>query len=207
MAKRLLPGLILALFLALIWAAFFWEPVLQDADDTAPQEALSMAPPGGGGFELRSSLGPVTLELLRGKVVTLYFGYTKCPDICPTSMGYLGLALNELSPDELAQVQALFISVDPERDTLERLKSYGEYFHPGILGVTGSAEEIAVVAEKFGAGYRRVEQLTPSSYTIDHTSDIYVIDREGELVERLAYGLPPGKILDALRNVLRPVEE
>ena len=95
--------------------------------------------PTGGDFTLQSATGPVTLKDYRGKVVLLYFGYTYCPDICPTSLTATAQALGQLAPAELARVQTLFVSVDPERDTPARLKDYGAFFHPSIIGVTGTA--------------------------------------------------------------------
>ncbi len=205
MQKFLPHGIILVLLLALIWAAFLWDPSAKPPDIQAERrdEPVVAAAPMGGDFTLQSYRGPVALDSLRGKVVALFFGYTRCPDICPMSLGYLGLAFNELSPDEIADVQGLFISVDPERDTLDRLRDYGEYFHPNILGITGDQAEIAGIAERYGAGYKKVEQELTTSYTMDHTADIYLIDRQGRLRESISHGTPPSRILEAIRELLR----
>ena len=89
----------------------------------------------GGDFTLLSSQGKFSLKQFRGKVVLLYFGYTKCPDVCPTSLAFLSQALNELSDDELKSVQGVFVSVDPRRDTVQVLDEYVSYFHPNLIGV------------------------------------------------------------------------
>jgi len=116
-------ALILLLVAAIVWLAIYWEPDYQD-----PRGKTEM--PAGGDFSLVSASGPVELKALRGKVVVVFFGYTTCPDVCPTSLGVLSNALSGLRDTELKRVQGLFISVDPERDTLEKLQKYGRYFHP-----------------------------------------------------------------------------
>ena len=146
MQRTLLLVFILILGGVLIWMSLLWEPA-PDPELCALTPPLASAPVGGD-FTLQSYRGPVELQDFRGQVVLLYFGYTWCPDICPTSLGLTSLALKALKPDELARVQSLFVSVDPERDTLEKLKNYGEYFHPKILGITGSPEAVAEVTQK-----------------------------------------------------------
>jgi len=144
----------------------------------------------------------VELKALRGKLVVLFFGYTSCPDVCPTSLGLLSMAFSGLQDSELEQVQGLFISVDPERDSLERLQEYGEYFHPRILGVTGSPGQVAAVADMYGAAYRKSGQGEPSNYMMDHTADLYVIDRAGRLYSRIRHGTPARELLQLLRQLL-----
>ncbi|MBA1444469.1 MAG: SCO family protein [Chromatiales bacterium] len=200
MQRIFLLGVIVLLSGLLIWVALFWAP---QPDSVPSHEQLSIsATPVGGNFALESHLGPVSLNDYRGKVVILYFGYTWCPDICPTSLGFLSMALNELTEDELAGVQPLFISVDPKRDSLERLRVYGEYFHPSILGVTGLPEAVEEAAEKYGAAYSIVEQLTESNYVVDHSADTYFIDREGELTKVMPHGTPPEEMLALMRRML-----
>lgn len=194
--KRILPvALVLLLALMLIWVAVYWQP--------GKSRSTSLeGPPEGGDFTLRSAAGPVSLGDYRGKVVVLYFGYTWCPDICPTSLGLLSAALNELSDAELEQIQALFVSVDPQRDSVERLKEYAAYFHPSLLGVTGTPEQLQQVARQYGAAYRIVEQDSAAGYLVDHSADLYLIDRQGRLVDTLHHGTPPERILAALKQRL-----
>ncbi|HEB95969.1 MAG TPA: SCO family protein [Sedimenticola thiotaurini] len=194
--KRLLPWiLVVSLALALAWVMVSWHPGENDGGHLS-------GPPKGGDFVLQSADGPVSLEQLRGKVVVLYFGYTWCPDICPTSLGLLSAALNELSTQELARFQALFISVDPERDSVERLREYAAYFHPAILGVTGTPEQLQRVARQYGAAYRIVRQDSAAGYLVDHSADLYVIDKQGRLRETLHHGTPPERILEVLKRYL-----
>nr|WP_305792943.1 SCO family protein [Sedimenticola hydrogenitrophicus] len=186
---------------ALIWLLLFWQP--QSGHEVPAASPMNLAEaPKGGDFVLNSYKGEIDTRALRGKVLILYFGYTWCPDVCPTSLGFLSAALDQLSAEELGEVQPLFISVDPERDNLEHLKSYGEYFHPAILGVTGSHEQLGRIAALFGAAYRHVEQPSATDYVVDHSADIYLIDRQGRLLTTIRHGTQPGEILNAIRAVL-----
>ena len=194
--KKVLPlGLIMLLSIALVWLVLLWHP---EQSDTIKISSV----PQGGDFTLNSVSGPVSLESMRGKVVVLYFGYTMCPDVCPTSLALLSSALNGLSKDELEQVRALFISVDPDRDGLERLQNYAAFFHPSIQGVTGTDEQLAAIAKQYGAAYRKSKQDSALGYVVDHTADLYLIDRQGKLRESIKHGTPPNDILQALRRLL-----
>lgn len=157
----------------------------------------------GGDFVLHSSQGKFSSKQLRGKVVLLYFGYTKCPDVCPTSLSILAQALNELSADELKSVQAVFVSVDPKRDNFQVLDEYVSYFHPSLMGVTGSVSEMAEVAKRYGAQYKEVA-LEGSSfgYAVNHSAATYLITAEGELRFVFPHQTPSFVILEAIRYLL-----
>lgn len=191
-----LPLISLLLLGTLLLATLLWWQPQQ-----APTSAAPALPPGGD-FTLHSAAGPVSLQALRGKVVLLYFGYTSCPDICPTSLTMMKIALSQLSSEELEQVAGIFVSVDPERDTPQRLAQYTHHFHPSITGVTGSRDEVAEVAQHYGAIYRRAEGETALGYTVDHSSITYVIDQQGRLVKTLPHGALPQTILQELRRLL-----
>lgn len=170
----------------------------------AHKPAHSPYPGLGGDFTLQSSDGPVSLKDYRGKEVVLYFGYTSCPDVCPTSLGMLSLALRKMTAKERDNLQVFFISVDPERDTLQRLHDYAKAFHPKIMGITGSAQEIADVAGRYKVLYKKVEM--PGSalgYSVDHSSIYYVLDRNGALQKLIYHGTPVDKIVSDLREVLQ----
>jgi len=163
-------------------------------------------PPGapkGGDFVLRSADGPVDTRALRGKVLLIYFGYTNCPDVCPVSLAAAVQALNALSAGERARVRLILVSVDPERDTPERLKEYAAYFHPEMVGVTGSAEQIAAVAQSFGAGYVRQPARQDGSYAVDHTTRTYVVAPDGRLAASLELNSPAEKYLETVRGLLK----
>jgi len=192
--------LTLGLLVLLVWLILIWQPT---PDLSAHHRQLGVEDaPGGGDFVLYSPRGPVDLHDLRGRVVLLYFGYTWCPDICPTNLAAQGIALSQLSADELANVQSLFVSVDPERDDLDRLREYTAYFHPSILGVTGTAEEVAYAAGLYGAAYRRVEQDSALGYAMDHSASTYLIDQRGRLTRIFQHGTSPDELRRGIQGLL-----
>jgi protein SCO1 len=166
-------------------------------------QTVATPEPPGGDFTLTSADGPVALRSLRGKVVLLYFGYAGCPDICPTSLTAMAQGLKALTPDELARVAGLFVSVDPERDTPVSLKTYATFFHRNITGVTGTPAELNEIVDRYGAAYRKQEVKSAVSYVIDHTSFITVIGRDGKIVERLPHGTAPDAIAASVRRQFR----
>jgi protein SCO1/2 len=159
--------------------------------------------PKGGDFVLRSASGPLDTKTLRGKVLLIYFGYTHCPDVCPASLAAGAQALNTLTAEERAKVRLIMVSVDPERDTPERLKEYAAYFHPEMIGATGSAEEIAAVAQSFGAGYVRQPARPDGSYAVDHTTRTYFVAPDGRLAVSLELNAPAEQYLETVRGLLR----
>lgn len=138
-------------------------------------------------FTLRAASGPVKLSDFRGKVVLVYFGYTFCPDICPTSLAATARALRELPPGDLEKVQTLFVSVDPERDTPEHLAEYARFFHPSIVGLTGAPEAVAQAAQPFGVVYARHQVSGASGYVVDHSALTYLVAPDGHLAARLPH--------------------
>ncbi|KAA6182696.1 SCO family protein [Thiohalocapsa marina] len=191
---------VLALLLA--WLLWYWQPAPMDPQAAHRQLGLA-AEPTGGDFELQSWQGPVGLADLRGKVVLIYFGYTWCPDICPTNLALIALALQSLTPAEREAVRILFVSVDPERDTPDRLKTYAGYFAPEILGVTGDEAAVARVASLYGASYQRSEQSDSAmGYAVDHSAYTYVVDTQGRLVETLEHATPAERIVEVIRGYL-----
>jgi protein SCO1/2 len=196
MNNKIAQVVVAGLVIVLAWLLLLWEPGGSDAEPSLT------AGPRGGEFSLQSADGAVNLEDYRGKVVVLYFGYTFCPDICPTSLSLLSVTLNELSADELQQVQALFISVDPQRDSLEHLKTYAGYFHKNIIGVTGSREQIDAAVKKYGAGYNIDKSASKADYSVDHTSYTYIIDKGGKLRFTLVHGTSADEISRTIRSLL-----
>lgn len=170
------------------------------ADD---QPAPAAPGPGGGGFTFSSVRGPVSLDDLEGKVAMLFFGYTSCPDVCPLSLAKIGACLSSLEAGQAQHVDALFVTLDPGRDTAERMHRYAEFFHPDIIGLTGARKEIDEVAARYGVAYER--KPSPESalgYTISHPDTILLLDGDGVLVDRVEGGEGKealrGKVLELL---------
>ena len=141
-----------------------------------------------------------TLADFRGKVVVVFFGYTRCPDVCPTTLADLKAAREQLG-DEGKRVQVLFVTVDPERDTPKLLASYVPAFDPSFLGLYGDAAATARVAKEFKVFFQKVPGKTPDSYSVDHTSASYVFDPQGRLRLLVRPGNVPNLVAD-LRTLL-----
>ncbi len=128
-----------------------------------------------------------SLKDFRGKVVVVFFGYTQCPDVCPTSMQELAEVKQMLGQDG-DRLQGIFVTVDPERDTPPVLKAYMANFDPSFLALSGTPEEIAAVAKDFKIYFKKVDGKTPTSYTMDHSAGSYVYDTAGRLRVYNRYG-------------------
>jgi protein SCO1/2 len=137
----------------------------------------------------------------RGKVVTLFFGYTHCPDVCPTTLSDMAQAVKLLGPDG-ARVQVLFATVDPKRDTPELLRNYVPAFNPGFLGLYGDAAALAKVTQDFKIYAAERPGKTAESYTVDHSAQSLVFDTKGRLRLMLPYGTAGDKIASDLRVLL-----
>ncbi|HRJ51534.1 MAG TPA: SCO family protein [Candidatus Thiothrix moscowensis] len=156
----------------------------------------------GGDFTLTQGGTPLKLSDFSGKLVLVYFGYASCPDICPTSLAIISAGLRELSAEQLAQVQPVFVSVDPERDNGEKLMAYAKHFHPAFIGITGTPEEVQQAARQYGAFYARVESNSAMGYLIDHTSQSYLLSKDGKSVKILPHNITPAMVADSIRQGL-----
>lgn len=140
------------------------------------------------GFSLPDHDGRTrTLADFSGKVVVVFFGFTQCPDVCPTSMNELAEVKKRLGADG-ERLQGLFVTVDPERDTATVLKAYMGHFDPSFLALIPSRDQLPVVAKDFKIYYKRVEGQTPTSYTMDHSAGSYLYDPQGRLRIYHRYG-------------------
>lgn len=168
--------------------------------------ANAWARPPGGDFELKDPAGRIVrLSGFQGQVVVLAFGFTHCPDICPTELLQFAQLLSDLGPDS-EYVQPLFISVDPARDTPEVLTKYIGAFNPKILPLTGTRTELSKVARQYGTYFRYVK--SPSGgYTVDHTGNTYVIDTRGKLNAVFPFGAPLKELERAVRSLLPSVAQ
>ena len=190
----LILGLLAAVSIGIgIWAG------MQGGSQQKPQGYPDL----GGDFTLLSDKGPVSLQDLRGKVVPIYFGFTHCPDVCITSLGNIAAGLKALSPAEQAQIQPLFITVDPERDDAARVGEYARYFHPRMIGLTGSLAEITDVAKRHFVLFEKVPlEDSNMGYTMDHSSIIYVVGKDGVIRSLIQHGEKPAEIAKTLREAL-----
>lgn len=144
-------------------------------------------------FTLQSAQGPVTLSSFQGKLVVLSFGYTSCPDICPLTLANLRQGMDRLG-DKAGNVQVIFISVDWNRDTPEKLSGYASAFRPDFIGLTGTQAQIDKVTKDFGIFYLLNVPDNNGFYSVDHTSTVLVLDRQGRLVLTWPNGTQPDEI-------------
>ena len=163
-------------------------------DPALPAPEIELARDNGSSFRLSE---------LRGNLVLLFFGYTSCPDACPTTLSELRKVNEELG-SAASQVKVVYVTVDPERDTPEKIQKYVTIFNPSFIGLSGSLEELEPVWKDYGV-YREVDQLTASAsgYLVTHSSRVYVIDQDGNLRLSYSFGTPTGDILHDLKILLK----
>ncbi|TAL97104.1 MAG: SCO family protein [Paraburkholderia sp.] len=161
---------------ALLMAGCNKAPAFQNLDITGNTQF-------GADFSLPDTNGKTrTMADFKGKVVVLFFGYTHCPDVCPTTMAELSQALQQLGPKDAGRVQVLFVTVDPERDTPALLAQYVPAFNPTFIGLRPASDaQLVKVTKDFRVYYAKVPGKTPDSYTMDHTAASYVFDPDGKL--------------------------
>lgn len=191
MARAHVPRALLAL--AALAAAYFPAGAQEAAPDEAArlmQELMSGRAAVGGPFTLTDTGGRArSLADFRGRIVLLYFGYTSCPDTCPTDLAQIARAVSDLDRAGMA-IQPIFITLDPDRDTAPVLGHYLAAFHPRLLGLRGTPEQTQSVARAYKVAFRRVQAPGSASYVLDHSTFTFVLDRDGSYVAFFPPGTP-----------------
>ena len=187
----------MALFLAVLVSLFVI------TTDTSLAEKPKSLDNLGGDFTLMAHSGEVSLSDYQGKAVVMYFGFLTCPEVCPSSMTTISTALNRLDVDKAAQTQAILVSVDPKRDTPEKLAEYAQFYHSSLIGLTGTKEQIDSVTNQYGAYYdfSEIESVT-ADYGVEHSSRYYVIDRNGKLVTAMRHSTTPNELAAQIEELL-----
>ena len=156
----------------------------------------------GGDFTLTDLNGkPFSLQSTRGKVVLLFFGYTVCPDVCPTTLVEMKRVVAELG-EKSKQIKVIFISIDPERDTAERLKEWLAFYDKRFLGLTGSPADIKNVAKMYRARYKKYNADSAAGYLLKHTSYVFLLDKSGVLRYKIPFNTPTEIIIGGIEKVL-----
>ncbi len=160
--------------------------------------------PQGGPIAMPSTQGDFSLtQLGDDDIAIVSFGYTYCPDVCPMNQAVKRQALSQLSDEQRARVVPVMITVDPERDTLARMGEYMQFFGNEFIGLVGSQAQLADVAERYGVIWRRVEAPESAmAYTIDHSASLFLVNREGEILQRVLYSPTPHGLVSALESEL-----
>ena len=158
----------------------------------------------GGNFTLTSKDGDVSLTDYQGKVVVMYFGFMTCPEVCPQSMTVISSALARFNDEQLQSTQAVLVSVDPARDTPERLAEYAQFYHANLIGLTGTKDDIDRVTRQYGAYYdfTEIESVT-EDYGVEHSSRYYVIDQKGKLVAAMRHSTTPNELYTQMFELLK----
>ncbi|HSO41804.1 MAG TPA: SCO family protein, partial [Rhodospirillales bacterium] len=158
----------------------------------------------GGAFNLVDDDGKAVTDVdFRGRYMLVYFGFTYCPDVCPTSLNRNMQALDLLDEAQAEKVQPILISVDPERDRPAHLKEYVGHFSPTMRGLTGTPEQVAAAAKAYGVYYAKMPNADDSaSYLVDHTSITYLMGPDGRFVQHFRHDLPPNEMAEQLRKLL-----
>lgn len=181
------------------WVALWLRP---DTVGQAIRSAAGVASPAvsvGGAFSLVDQAGrPVTEATWRGRWMLIYFGYTTCPDVCPTELQTMAAALESLG-SQAAQVVPIFITVDPERDTPARLADYVKLFDDRLVGLTGTAQQIDTVARAYRVYYARVTSAQSTTYLMDHSSFVYLMGPDGALRAMFRPGTSAQELAGAIR--------
>jgi protein SCO1/2 len=183
------------------WQRPLTVPVPPELETTLLPEPRPLA-----SFQLTDQDGkPFGPERLQGKWSVVFFGYTHCPDVCPTTLGTLnGVAKRlEQQPNGLNDTQFVFVSVDPKRDSPQHLKDYLAYFHPAYRGATGERAQIDAVVKQFGAVYMFEGDTSGDSYVVNHSATLYVVDPEGRLYARLLPPHEPAQLTETLERLRR----
>ena len=189
---------ILALLAALLVAGLAFYGARQAGQVISTGTALV-----GGPFSLTDQTGrKVTDKDFRGHYTLVFFGYTYCPDVCPTELQVMSAALDSLGA-KADNIQPIFISIDPQRDTPEILKQYVANFHPHLLGLTGTPEEIASVAKAYRVYFSKVESNSgPNTYLMDHSTIIYLMDKEGKFLKHFSYSTDAAALAKAIEEAI-----
>ncbi len=197
--KILLVGLVSFLLIGAVGAGVFLFSEPASFRGTTYAEPYPVAPdfaltrPNGNSFRLSER---------RGRIIVLFFGYTSCPDVCPTTMAELNQALEKLD-DQAAQVQVLFVTVDPQRDTPERVQEYVDHFNPNFIGLSGSEAELAKVWNDYGVFREVVEGTSAAGYLVNHTARVTLIDQQGNLRVSFPFDTPVEDIVHDLKLLLK----
>jgi len=194
-------GSFLLIGIVALWMILFGKP--DSLRGTAYGEPYPAAPDivltrsGGANFQLSET---------RGKVVLLFFGYTSCPDVCPTTLAELKQALGKLSDDQAKQVQVLFVTVDPARDTPERMQEYVNHFNTDFIGLSGTETELKKIWDAYGVFREIASESTALGYVVNHTARVTMIDRNGNMRISFGFDVPVDDIVHDLKIILKEKE-
>ncbi len=206
MHKRAIIILLVGLLVLLGGAAAYIGSKQFHTEADLPSQAGSGTPEIGGAFELLDQTGETRTQAdFAGRHMLVYFGYTYCPDVCPTSLSIMSQALDLLEAETGSledRVVPVFVTVDPARDDVPAMAAYAEHFHPRLVALTGSDQQIAAAAKAYRVYYRKAEDPSASEYLMDHSSFIYLMGPDGTYVGHFAHNASPQEVAEGLKGLL-----
>ena len=205
MAQKAVPRKAIAVLIGLLLVLGIAVFALLQLEPRGKVTTQSGTPLIGGAFELTDHTGKnVTNKDYLGKFTLVYFGFTYCPDICPTELQHIAGALDIIGEKRRKQLTPLFVTIDPERDTRELMASYVENFHPDIVGLVGTTEQINKMGKTYRVYFKKVvDKDSPDGYTMDHSALVFLMDKKGNYVRHFSYGTTPQKMADGLIKAMQ----
>ena len=197
--KTLMVGIISFLLIGIVavWTILFGKPAsfrgTTYAEPYPPASDIALTRADGTGFQLSG---------MRGKIVLLFFGYTSCPDVCPTTLAELNQAMGQLG-DDAKNVQVVFVTVDPGRDTPERVQEYVNHFNSNFIGLSGTEDELTKVWNDYGTYREIVEGTSALGYLVNHTARVTLVDADGNLRVSFSFEMPVDDIVHDLKLILK----
>jgi cytochrome oxidase Cu insertion factor (SCO1/SenC/PrrC family) len=194
-----ITGVLAALALITAYVIGVW-PFAGKLEQVAESQGEALV---GGPFTLVDQTGGrVTDADFAGRSKLMFFGYTYCPDMCPLGLATMAAAYEQLSPEEQQRVVPIFVTVDPERDTVEAIADYVDLFHPAMVGLTGTLEETAATAKAYRVYYRKAESESATEYLVDHSTFTYLMDEENRYVTHFGHDAQPADLVEGIRRHL-----
>jgi len=194
----------IVLILAVSFAILIWRQYMVPVGTpgTVISESTTGKPKIGGPFSLVDQDGKAVTEAdFKGRFMLVYFGYTFCPDVCPTSLSAMADALDMLG-DKADRIVPVFITVDPERDTPEQMKMYVQYFHPRLVGLSGTVEQVAAAANAYKAYFAKATEVGGEDYLMDHSSITYLMGPDGQFISHFSHGVDGEEMAKRLKEFL-----
>lgn len=194
----------IVLILTISFAVLIWRQYMVPTGSPAVvmSESSTGKPKIGGSFSLVDQDGKAVTEAdFKGRFMLVYFGYTFCPDVCPTSLSAMAEALDILG-DKADQVVPVFITVDPQRDTPEQMKMYVEYFHPRLVGLSGTVDQVAAAANAYKAYFAKAGDGTEEEYLMDHSSITYLMGPDGQFISHFSHGVDGEEMAKRMKEFL-----
>ncbi len=191
---RILLSLVLIIIAIIVWIQFLNK-------ENAPTAAENSRALIGGEFSLTNHKGVVVTDKdFLGKYMIVYFGYTFCPDVCPMDLQIMADAIRLLPPEKLEQVNPVFVTIDPERDTVDVMAEYIRYFHDDMIGLTGTSEQIDAIKKAYRVYAAKADDS--ADYLVDHTSYTYFMDKEGNLLKHFNHGEEPEAMANTISSLI-----